>query len=180
MRADPAFLFLVFAVFNVGRRRGFKKGRKTKWHQRLADKSNCNTRSSDVWKSTLLPRCRSSQRKGKRALPKHSHFTTTCPEIIQKNSLRTMHSLLPSPITFLATFRVARLTLQTRKLRLVGVVTDSDARHACFRFFSFYFSCYFSLLALLFIRFFLFWRAQKIKKKKKVINNKEHSKNEKN
>ena len=52
---------------------------------------------------------------------------------------------------FIATFRVARLTFQTRKLWLVGVATDRDARHACLRFFSF--SCFF-LLAFLFICIF--------------------------
>ena len=36
---------------------------------------------------------------------------------------------------FVATFRVARLTLQTPKLWLVGVATDRGARHACLRFF---------------------------------------------
>ena len=43
----------------------------------------------------------------------------------------------------IATFRVARLTLQAPKLWLVGVATDRDARHACLRFFSCYFSCFF-------------------------------------
>ena len=37
-----------------------------------------------------------------------------------------------------STFGVARVTLQTRKLWLVGVATDRDARHACLRFFSFF------------------------------------------
>ena len=34
-------------------------------------------------------------------------------------------------LSFIATFRVARLTLQTRKLWLVGVATDRDAPLAC-------------------------------------------------
>ena len=66
---------------------------------------------------------------------------------------------LPCTVTLLriiATFRVARLTLQTPKLWLVDVATDRDARHACFRFFSLcfffcfrFFSFYFSVLFFL-------------------------------
>ena len=48
---------------------------------------------------------------------------------------------LAREIALFATFRVARLTLQTPKNWLVGVATDRDARHACLRFFSF--SCFF-------------------------------------
>ena len=60
--------------------------------------------------------------------------------------------LLSAPVRLLtATCRVARLTLQTRKLWLVGVATDRDARFVCVSF-------HFLLL---------FLQAQKIKKKKK-------------
>ena len=48
---------------------------------------------------------------------------------------------------FTATLRIARLTLQTRELWLVGVATDRDARHACLRFFSFYYVFLFFFLA---------------------------------
>ena len=49
--------------------------------------------------------------------------------------------------TLIVTFRVARLTLQTRKLWLIGVTTDRDVRNACLRFFSFFFFMFFSLPA---------------------------------
>ena len=44
---------------------------------------------------------------------------------------------------FVATFRVAKPSRQTRKLWLVGVATDRDARRACLRFFSCCVSCVF-------------------------------------
>ena len=62
------------------------------------------------------------------------------------------------PVSFeilIATFRVARLTLQTPKLWLVVVATDRDARHACLRFFSLYFSCFFACVSFHFFLFFL-------------------------
>ena len=58
------------------------------------------------------------------------------------------------------TFGVARLTLQTPELSMVGVATDRDARHACLRFFSFYLFLFFFLLAFLSIfNFYLFFFA---------------------
>ena len=78
------------------------------------------------------------------------------------------------------TFRVARLTSQTRKLWLVGVATDPNARHACLRFFSLYFSCFFFLLAFLFIVFFpvffFFCQHKKSKTSKKINKNKSRKK----
>ena len=66
---------------------------------------------------------------------------------------------------FVATFRVARLTLQAPKLWSVGVATDRDARHACLRFFSFVFPVLF-FFCLRFFSFycFLFFFLLKIKK----------------
>ena len=88
-------------------------------------------------------------------------------------------------------FWIARLTLQTRKLWLVGVATDRDARQAYLRFFAFY------LFLLLFFfasvsfneRFLLFfvvcvslhffvWPAQK-NQKRQTINEKEKWKKKK-
>ena len=56
-----------------------------------------------------------------------------------------------------ATFRVARLTLQTPKLWFVGVATERDARHACLRFFSFH------------VFLFLLLAQKKSKKKKTIV-----------
>ena len=53
----------------------------------------------------------------------------------------------------IATFRVARLSLQTRKLWLIGVASNRDARHACLRFFSFYVFLFFCFC----LRFFNFF-----------------------
>ena len=83
-------------------------------------------------------------------------------------------------IIIVATFRVARFTLQTPKLWLVGVATDRDTRHACLRFLSFYLFLFFVLLALLFIvSFSLLARknqTKKIKKKSKNRRKKEKKK----
>ena len=73
--------------------------------------------------------------------------------------------------SIVATFRVARLSLQTPRLWLVDVATDRDARHACLRLFTFSFSCVF--FCLRFFSFHLsslfFCQHKKSKKKKKQI-----------
>ena len=64
-----------------------------------------------------------------------------------------------------------RKIIFTNSKTLVGVATERDARNACLRFFSFYFSCVVVLLlAFLAILFACFWK--KIKKK--------HEKHQKN
>ena len=71
---------------------------------------------------------------------------------------------------FFATFWVARLTFQTRKLWLVGVATDRAARHACLRFFSFQFFPFFCLrfFSFCFPSFLGSTKKRKKKKKKKA------------
>ena len=72
----------------------------------------------------------------------------------------------------IATLGVARLTLQTRKLWLVGFATHRDARHACLRFLYFccflslfFSSCFFISFILFcfssFFSFFFFWRRER-------------------
>ena len=61
---------------------------------------------------------------------------------------------------FVATFRVARLSLQTPKLWLVGVATNRDARHGRSRFFSLYF-IFFSCVSFHFMFFFFFASTKK-------------------
>ena len=64
---------------------------------------------------------------------------------------------------FVATFRVARFSLQAPKLWLIGVAIDRDARHACFRFFSFF--MFFFCLRFFSFLFFLIFAFKKINKK---------------
>ena len=78
--------------------------------------------------------------------------------------------LLSNAVFFFATFWVARLTFQTRKLWLVGVATDRAARHACLRFFSFQFFPFFCL------RFFSFCFPSFLGSTKKSKKNKERKK----
>ena len=116
-----------------------------------------------------------------------------CPKTIATN---LEHCVLIGTRFIIATFRVARLTSQTRKLRLVGVATDRDAGHACLRFFSFCFSVFclrffsfcfsvfclrffsfcFSVFCLRFFSFFLFFfllaqQNQKHQKRKQLTKN---------
>ena len=63
--------------------------------------------------------------------------------------------VMQSLIVVFATFRIARLTLQTPKLWLVGVATDRDARHACLRFFSLSVFLFFSCILFFILPFFL-------------------------
>ena len=81
-----------------------------------------------------------------------SHFFSVLFFKLPRFRSRVFISTLPLLSSFLsllllncsvATVRVARLTLQTRKLWLVGVATDRDARRACLRFISCYVSCVF-------------------------------------
>ena len=83
-------------------------------------------------------------------------FKYRCPLMTMLKS-RKVHPVLK--FQFVATFRVAKLTLQLRTLWLAGVVTDRGAHHACLCFFSlcvflffllafhFYFSCFFFCFA---------------------------------
>ena len=74
---SPADCFFVVAVFNIGGASCLQEETKDKLLPVQGRQSICITRSSDVWRSELLPLCRrtdSSQPEGKRALPEHSHF----------------------------------------------------------------------------------------------------------
>ena len=79
---------------------------------------------------------------------------------------------------FFATFRVTRLTLQTPKLWLVGVVTDRDARHACLRFFSFVFVVFlFRIFSCSFVVSTFFFEKKKTAKKKEQIKKSKKKRN---